>query len=116
MNKIGLISLSCLFIFKLYSVSCLESNNKNVLPLKFEQAISKLNADRLYFKSNERKEFISQLFEYKPSSEMLHDAFAKIAALDSFDMSLPNVNQLCSEQFINFTQELVKKTFWAIQG
>ena len=115
MNKIGLMSLSCLFLFKLYLVSC-STSNKNILPLKFEQVISKLNADRLYFESNERKEFISQLSEYKPSSEMLHDTFTKIAAIDSLNISLPNVNLKCSEQFINFTQELVKKTLWAIQG
>jgi hypothetical protein len=116
MNKIGLISFSCFFLLKLYSVSCWTSSNQNVLPLNLEQWISKFHADKLFHESNEGKEFISRLIDYNPSSEMLYDTFANIASSDSLDTGLASVNQECSQQFINFTEELLNKNLWAIQG
>lgn len=119
MNKIGLIfGLICFTVLQFHSVKCLSDEDSHFIPLNFGQAISKIHARKQFHENDAKKEFVSMLSDYEPSSEKLYDLFEKIAAIDSLDKMLANVTKECSQQFSNFTLQLVSKnkTDWAVQG
>ena len=98
MQNMGLIILLSTLISILF-VNC------EIVPLNFEQAISRFHSSKLYHESIN----FNKMFDFE-------QAFAEIANMESFGREVSFSSDECLEQFMNFTVELKNKTKWALQG